>query len=224
VTAASDPTATAGPGGERPPGAEPDAAEVARRRRMRLLLGAPVAIFLALAALFLARLNVGGDPSAIPSVLVGRPAPATTLPPLEGLVRDGVAVPGLAPADFAGRATLVNVFASWCGPCRIEHPLLMRLAEDPELSIVGINNKDQPENARRFLGALGNPYAAVGADANGRASIEWGVYGVPETFVVGPDGTILYKHIGPISEAALAGPFGAAITAAKQAAAARPPG
>ncbi len=202
-----------------------DPAEAARRRRMRLLLGAPVAIFLALAALFLFRLNVGGDPSAIPSVLVGRPAPETALPPLEGLTRAGAAVPGLTPADLRGRATLVNVFASWCGPCRIEHPLLMRLAEDPELSIVGINNKDQPENARRFLGALGNPYAAVGVDPNGRASIEWGVYGVPETFVLGPDGTILHKHIGPIGDAALAGPLGAAINAAKQAAAAaRPPG
>jgi cytochrome c biogenesis protein CcmG/thiol:disulfide interchange protein DsbE len=221
MTAAADPAA--GPGGSRPPEPALDAAEATRRRRMRLLLGAPVAIFLALAMLFLLRLNVGGDPSAIPSVLVGRPAPATTLAPLEGLVRDGVAVPGLTPADFSGRVTLVNVFASWCGPCRIEHPLLMRLAEDPELAIVGINNKDQPENARRFLGALGNPYAAVGVDPNGRASIEWGVYGVPETFVVGPDGTILHKHIGPISDAALAGPFGAAITAAKQQAAARPP-
>jgi cytochrome c biogenesis protein CcmG/thiol:disulfide interchange protein DsbE len=218
MTPALDPMTS--PGGERPP--EIDPAEAARQRRLRLLLGTPVAIFLALAGLFLFRLNVGGDISAVPSVLVGRQVPATALPPLEGLVRDGVAVPGLTPADLRGRPLLVNVFASWCGPCRIEHPLLMRLAEDPELAIVGINNKDQPENARRFLGALGNPYEAVGVDANGRASIEWGVYGVPETFVVGPDGTILYKHIGPISEAALAGPFGAAIAAAKQATA-RPP-
>jgi cytochrome c biogenesis protein CcmG/thiol:disulfide interchange protein DsbE len=194
-----------------------DPVEAARRRRMRLILLVPVFVFIGLAMLFLARLNVGGDPSQIPSVLIGRAAPATTLPPLEGLVRDGVPVPGIAPADLQGRVTLVNVFASWCGPCRIEHPLLMTLAEDPSIVLVGINNKDQPENARRFLGALGNPYRAVGVDANGRASIEWGVYGVPETFVVGPDGTIRYKHIGPISEAALAGPLGAAIAAAKQA-------
>lgn len=205
-------------------GATPaSAAEASRRRRMRFILMAPVIVFLGLAALFLARLNVGGDPSAIPSVMIGRPTPATTLPPLEELVRDGTPVPGITPADFTGRVTLVNVFASWCGPCRIEHPMLMRLAEDPGITLVGINNKDQPENARRFLGALGNPYAAVGADATGRASIEWGVYGVPETFVVGPDGTILYKHIGPITEASLGGPFGAAIAAAKKAASEAPP-
>ncbi len=216
MTAAADPQTGSDP--------QTEALEAARRRRMRLILAAPVAIFLGLAALFLFRLNVGGDPSAIPSVLVGRPVPETALPPLEGLLRNGAPVPGLTPADLRGRPLLVNVFASWCGPCRIEHPLLMRLAEDPDLAIVGINNKDQPENARRFLGALGNPYEAVGVDANGRASIEWGVYGVPETFVVGPDGTILYKHIGPISEASLAGPFGAAIAAAKRAAAGAPQG
>lgn len=216
MTAAADPQTGSDP--------QTEALEAARRRRMRLILAAPVAIFLGLAALFLFRLNVGGDPSAIPSVLVGRPVPETALPPLEGLLRNGAPVPGLTPADLRGRPLLVNVFASWCGPCRIEHPLLMRLAEDPDLAIVGINNKDQPENARRFLGALGNPYEAVGVDANGRASIEWGVYGVPETFVVGPDGTILYKHIGPIGEASLAGPFGAAIAAAKRAAAGAPPG
>jgi cytochrome c biogenesis protein CcmG/thiol:disulfide interchange protein DsbE len=216
VTATADPAAA--PGGE----PTPEVADAARRRRMRLILFVPVAIFLALAGLFLFRLSIGGDPSAIPSVLVGRPVPETALPPLDGLVRNGSPVPGLTPADLRGRPLLVNVFASWCGPCRIEHPLLMRLAEDPDLAIVGINNKDQPENARRFLGALGNPYSAVGVDPSGRASIEWGVYGVPETFVVSPDGTILHKHIGPISEAALAGPFGAAIEAAKRAAAAAP--
>ncbi len=98
-------------------------------------------------------------------------------------------MPGIASADFKGAVTLVNVWASWCVPCHDEAPLLMKLAEDKRIRIVGINYKDQPENARRFIGRYGNPFAAVGADANGRASIDWGVYGVPETFVIGRDGT-----------------------------------
>ena len=100
---------------------------------------------------------------------------------------------------------IVNVWASWCAPCRQEHPLLMALAKDPAIRLVGINYKDNPENARRFLGALGNPFAAVGADPNGRAAIDWGVYGVPETFVIGPDGTIRHKQIGPLTPEAMAG-------------------
>jgi cytochrome c biogenesis protein CcmG/thiol:disulfide interchange protein DsbE len=109
----------------------------------------------------------------------------------------------------AGRATIVNVFASWCAPCRVEHPFLVALAEAPavktgKVALVGLNYKDEAENARRFLGALGNPYAAVGIDPKGRAVIDWGVYGVPETFIVGPDGTIRYKQIGPILPAQLA--------------------
>ena len=114
-------------------------------------------------------------------------------------MRDGTPVPGIASADFKGAVTLVNVWASWCVPCHDEAPLLMQLAEDKRIRIVGINYKDQPDNARRFLGRYGNPFAAVGADANGRAAIEWGVYGVPETFVVGRDGRIAYKLVGPIT-------------------------
>jgi cytochrome c biogenesis protein CcmG/thiol:disulfide interchange protein DsbE len=170
---------------------------------MRLLALLPLAIFLALAALFLLRLG-GGDPSELPSALIGRKAPATTLPPLEGLARDGRPVPGVTTADLAGQVSVVNVFASWCGPCRQEHPVLEALAASGKARLVGINYKDDPENARRFLGRLGNPYAAVGLDAKGRTAIDWGVYGVPETFVIGPDGTILYKHVGPLSEATLA--------------------
>ena len=108
-------------------------------------------------------------------------------------------MPGLSNADLKGRITVVNVWASWCGPCRQEHPLLVELAEDPSIRLVGINQRDDPDNARRFLGALGNPFAAVGTDPKGRASIDWGVYGVPETFIVGPDGTIRHKHIGPLT-------------------------
>lgn len=186
-----------------------------RRGRRLILVGLPLVAFAALAVLFLVRLEQGGDPSAIPSALIGRAAPATSLPPLDGLARDGRSLPGLAPGDLAGRTTLVNVFASWCGPCRVEHPLLMRLAADPAIRVVGINYKDQPENALRFLGALGNPYAAVGVDGSGRTAIEWGVYGVPETFLVGPDGKIRAKFVGPLTEAALAGSFGQAIAASK---------
>jgi cytochrome c biogenesis protein CcmG, thiol:disulfide interchange protein DsbE len=175
---------------------------VARERVItarRLWVALPLVIFIALAALLFVRLG-SGDPSRIPSALIGKPAPALALPPLEGLARDGAPVPGLEPAQFAGRVTIVNVWASWCVPCHTEHPHLMRLATDPRLRLVGINYKDVTENARRFLGRYGNPFAAVGVDANGRSAIEWGVYGVPETFVVGPDGRIAYKLIGPITE------------------------
>jgi cytochrome c biogenesis protein CcmG/thiol:disulfide interchange protein DsbE len=178
-------------------------AETTPRGRLRLPLLIPLALFLALATVFLLRLYGGGDISDVPSALVGKPAPEFTLPPLEGMTADGAPVPGLARADLDGRVTLVNVFASWCGPCRAEHPLLMELAKDERIRIVAINYKDQPENARRFLGRLGNPFAAIGVDTVGRAAIDWGVYGVPETFLVGPDGTILLKHIGPLTPAAI---------------------
>jgi cytochrome c biogenesis protein CcmG/thiol:disulfide interchange protein DsbE len=164
---------------------------------MRLLYFLPVAIFAALAILFLVRL-FGGDPSRVPSALIGQPVPAFALPPLPGLVEEGRPVPGLSGADLKGKVTIINVWASWCVPCRQEHPSLVELAKDPSARLAGIDYKDNPENARRFLGALGNPFAAVGADQSGRAAIDWGVYGVPETFIVGPDGTIRHKHIGPL--------------------------
>jgi cytochrome c biogenesis protein CcmG/thiol:disulfide interchange protein DsbE len=173
-------------------------ADDAAARRRRLIVFVPLALFLALAGLFLIRL-FAGDPSRIPSALIGRPAPATALPPVAALVRDGAPVPGIAPENFAGAVTLVNVWASWCVPCHDELPLLMKLADDKRIRLVGINYKDQPDNARRFLGRYGNPFVAVGADGNGRASIEWGVYGVPETFIVGRDGRIAYKLVGPIT-------------------------
>ncbi len=174
-------------------------ADAAAPQRNRWLFRLPAVIFLALAALFLVRLLAGGDPSRVPSVLIGKPVPAFTLSSVEGLVAGGKPVPGIDSADFKGRVTVVNVWGSWCVPCRDEHPFLMELAKDPAIRLVGVNQKDNPENARRFLGQFGNPFAAVGADANGRASIELGVYGVPETFIVGPDGTIRHKQIGPLS-------------------------
>jgi cytochrome c biogenesis protein CcmG, thiol:disulfide interchange protein DsbE len=178
--------------------------------RRRLIVLIPLFAFLLLAALFMIRLG-SGDPSRIPSALIGRAAPATDLPPLAGLERDGHAVPGVDSTAFTGEVTVLNVWASWCVPCRDEAPLLMALAGDSRVRVVGINYKDAPENARRFLGRFGNPFAANGVDANGRAAIEWGVYGVPETFVVGRDGRIAYKLIGPITPENLQGALRPAI-------------
>jgi cytochrome c biogenesis protein CcmG/thiol:disulfide interchange protein DsbE len=169
-------------------------------RRMRVIVLVPLALFAALAALFFVRLLGPTDHSVLPSVLIGHPAPQTNLPPVAGLVRDGQPVPGLSTADFAGNVTVLNVWASWCIPCREEAPLLMKLAEDKRIRLVGINLKDPGDNPRRFLGRFGNPYAASGADINGRAGIEWGVYGVPENFIIGRDGKIAYKLVGPITE------------------------
>lgn len=164
----------------------------------RLLVLLPLTLFLGLAALFYVRLGAG-DVSVIPSALIGRDAPTTDLPPVAGLERDGKPVPGLAAADFKGAITVLNVWASWCVPCHDEAPLLVQLARDPRIRVVGINYKDQPDNARRFLGRYGNPFAASGADINGRAAIEWGVYGVPETFIIGRNGKIAYKLVGPVT-------------------------
>jgi cytochrome c biogenesis protein CcmG/thiol:disulfide interchange protein DsbE len=181
--------------------------EAAPRRRSPLVFLAPLVVFGLLAIVF----GVGlfsGDKSKVPSALIGRVAPAIALAPLEGLLKDGKPMPTFGNADLAaGKATLVNVWASWCAPCRVEHPVLMGLAETDavkqgKVALVGMNYKDEAENARRFLGALGNPFSAVGADAAGRGAIEWGVYGVPETFVIGPDGRILDKHVGPLDQMA----------------------
>lgn len=163
-----------------------------RRRRSLVLL--PLLAFAGLALIFWKGLS--GDPSAVPSALIGKPVPEFTLPAIEGLE-----VPGLATADLKkGGVTVVNIWASWCAPCRDEHPLLMQLEQSKDFRLVGIANKDEPENSRRFLGTLGNPFAAIGADRNGRVSIDWGAYGVPETFVVDGRGIIRFKYIGPLSE------------------------
>ena len=167
-------------------------------RRNSFLMVLPLIVFLGLAALFWFRLGAG-DPSRIPSALIGRPAPQTILPPLDGLTSDGKPVPGIDPAAFKGRVSIVNVWASWCVPCHDEAPLLTQLGKDTQIQVIGINYKDSPENARRFLGRYGNPFGMVGVDGNGRAAIEWGVYGVPETFIVGRDGKIAYKLVGPIT-------------------------
>lgn len=160
----------------------------------RLLALLPLIVFAAVAGMFLVQLMSGRDSATVPSALLGEVAPETSLPPLEGL-----ALPGLASGDFIGQVTLVNVWASWCAPCREEHPVLMALGEDERIRVAGLNYKDRPEQARGFLGQLGNPYDAVGVDGSGRTAIDWGVYGVPETFLVGKDGTILFKHVGPLT-------------------------
>ena len=166
-------------------------------RTSRWLMALPLIAFAALAAIFWFRLG-DGDPAKIPSALIGHPAPLTTLPPLQGLLDSGAQIPGLDPAMFKGKVSVVNVWASWCVPCHDEARLLTELGKDKRLQMVGINYKDTPENARRFLGRYGNPFGIVGVDGNGRAAIEWGVYGVPETFIVGRNGTIVYKMVGPI--------------------------
>jgi cytochrome c biogenesis protein CcmG, thiol:disulfide interchange protein DsbE len=173
--------------------------------RVRLLTALPVVVFLGL-ALFLWR-GLSGDPSHLPSTLINKPAPAFTLEPVAGLD-----VPGLRDGDLKqGKVTVVNIWASWCGPCRAEHPLLMELANRGDIVLVGINNKDDPANAVRFLGALGQPFAAVGSDPTGRTTIDWGGYGVPETFIVDGKGFIRYKHVGPLSETDIEGRFDAEI-------------
>ena len=174
-----------------------DEAPKAGRRRIAVLV--PLAVFLGLATLFLVRLLGAADPSRIPSALIGHPVPVTNLPPLPGLARNGEPAAGLDSAAFKGEVTVINVWASWCVPCRDEAPLLLKLANDKRFRVVGINYKDKAEDAQRFLGRYGNPFAATGVDGNGRAAIEWGVYGVPETFVVGRDAHIAYKLIGPIT-------------------------
>jgi cytochrome c biogenesis protein CcmG, thiol:disulfide interchange protein DsbE len=169
-----------------------------RRRRFPFLALLPLFAFLGLAGVFLAELASGRDPATVPSALIGAPAPKTVLPPLAG-----AGLPGLDLAAPSDKPTLVNVFASWCGPCREEHPILTELAKDERFRLVAINHKDKPEAALAFLRNLGNPYAAIGADEAGRATIDWGVYGVPESFLVGTDGRILWKQTGPFTPEAV---------------------
>ncbi len=177
--------------------------------RMRLVLFLPLAVFLGLALLFLSQLRTG-DPSKLPSALINKPVPEFALPQLEDFPGDG-----LSDEMLAKGVHVINVWASWCGPCREEHPFLMTLGEDKRFNLAGLNYKDAAENARRFLVTLDNPYTTIGVDAKGRTAIDWGVYGVPETFIV-KDGTIVHKFVGPLSEAAIAENFGPALEKALQ--------
>ena len=161
----------------------------------RLLIAIlPLVLFLALAGVFYSLLTQEGrKTSDLPSALLNRPAPQLDVSALEGS-----GLPGIEKSMFAGKISVVNVFASWCVPCRQEHPQILHLASDGRFQIIGINQRDKPENALKFLRELGNPYHAIGVDPNARVSIEWGVYGVPETFLVDQKGIIFYKHVGPI--------------------------
>jgi cytochrome c biogenesis protein CcmG/thiol:disulfide interchange protein DsbE len=180
----------------------PDATPGAPRRNLRWAI-APLIIFTALAAVFALALR-SGDPSRLPSALIGKPAPAIDLAPLDGLTDAGAPVPGFKTADLAtGKPVVVNFWASWCAPCIEEHPLLLEARRRSGVAIFGVNYKDQTAAARRFLGRYGNPFAAVGVDAGGRAAIEWGVYGMPETFVIDGKGRIAFKHVGPLTPESL---------------------
>ena len=163
--------------------------------KRNLLFSVPVAVLLAVAVMFAVGLT--RDPSILPSALLDKPVPQFALPPLLD------EKPGLATADLKGQVALVNVFASWCLPCRLEHPLLMDLAEGNQVAVYGMNYKDAPDDAIQWLDELGDPYGRIGADRDGRSGIDWGVYGVPETFVVDADGKIRFKHVGPLTADAL---------------------
>jgi cytochrome c biogenesis protein CcmG/thiol:disulfide interchange protein DsbE len=166
-------------------------------RRFRLLFLAPAIVFVGLVLAFGISLN--RDPSSVPSPLIGKPVPAFSLAPVKERTL------GLSTADLRGEVSLVNVFASWCVACREEHPLLMRMKQQGLVPIHGLNYKDKPDDAARWLDTMGDPYTRTGADLDGRVAIDWGVYGVPETFVVDRQGRIAFKQIGPISPQILEG-------------------
>ena len=171
--------------------ASPHAQPVDKRQARRVLYLVPVAVFIGVAIMFAWGLT--HDPREIPSNLIGKPVPQFTLPPVKGRTL------GLSSDNLGGEISLVNVFASWCAECRLEHPLIMQLKSQGVVTIHGLNYKDRPDDAARWLDALGDPYTRTGADIKGRVGIDWGVYGVPETFVIGKDGRIAYKHIGPLT-------------------------
>jgi cytochrome c biogenesis protein CcmG/thiol:disulfide interchange protein DsbE len=177
-----------------------------------LLFAAPLVLLIAMLVMFAT--NIDRDTNFIPSALINKPAPNFILPDVDGLIIDGEKLKGFATKDLKGQVSVVNVFASWCGPCRQEHPYLMELSLRDDIKIFGLNQKDAPRNTKAFLEELGNPYDYVGAD-KGRVSIEWGIYGIPETFVINASGIITYKHVGPFSRDSFENSLLPAIEAAK---------
>jgi len=177
----------------------------------RLLFLLPALGFILIAGYFLWGLSSGRDPSYIPSTMISKAVPQFDLAPV-----DGVDLPGLSDEDLKqGEVVLVNFFASWCVPCRAEHPYISALAENDGIPLYGINHRDKPEDAARWLDRLGNSYSKIGADP-GRAVVEWGVYGVPETFVVDGQGQIRYHHRGPLLPDIIEAELLPAIEAARQ--------
>jgi len=164
----------------------------------------PLIIALVFGGFFLWGLNPDRNPNELPSVLISQPAPEFELEAI-----DGLETPGLSRTNLTGnnRPIIVNVFASWCVPCRAEHGVLSQLVEREGQKLFGINYKDKPKDARRWLTELGNPYERIGSDLSGRAGIEWGISGVPETFIIGPNGTVLYRYVGPVVGEAAVGRF-----------------
>lgn len=184
-------------------GAQPSGDAEAKPRRNLTWVVLPVAIFAVLVALFGFALTTG-DPSRLPSALIGKPVPPTEFPSLEGLVAHGAPVPGFTSKSLAqGEVSVVNFWASWCAECATEQDLLGELQQRTGVPLYGVSYKDKPVAARRFLGRYGNPFSAVGTDDNGRKAIEWGVYGMPETFIVNGKGEIVYKHVGAITPTSL---------------------
>lgn len=170
----------------------------------------PAILFGILAMTALVQLLSGRDITAVPSALIGKPVPLAQLGTLAGYAAYNPELPG----QGENKPSIVNVWASWCAPCRQEHPLLLELTKDERFVLIGINYKDKPENAAGFLSELGNPFDRIGTDINGRTAIDWGVYGVPETFIVGRNGLIHYKHVGPLTEGDMTGAFGKALETA----------
>lgn len=167
-----------------------DASQPERYQQFRSMV--PLLLFLVMVVILGIGLTM--NPNLVPSALIGKPIPQFQLPPVKGREL------GLSSADLVGDVSMVNIFASWCTSCLVEHPIFMRMAANGTVPIYGINYKDDPDDAAGWLAKYGDPYTRIGADQDGRVGIDWGVYGVPETFVIDRQGMITYKHIGPVTE------------------------